>query len=215
MKERVRKQTRTQKKQDTENVSKNDAYQETDNNNIPTHNESHGNPVDQESMPPENSITNKPSNNTELNTPNNDSLNNSDKTYNNEGDTDTSEDNNDEMKLPESNTEQNDHKDDTTPNDQNGRYHTDTITKNHSYSTRAKKPLQYNKVCGSDYQFALILAQMSAAKGIKLFGQKAIDALADEWSQLDSLSVFQGREYGSLTSKERKEALSTVQLKNI
>ena len=48
----------------------------------------------------------------------------------------------------------------------------DPEPKSHSYSKQAKNTLQYNKVYDSNYQFALILMQMSAAKGIKRFGQK-------------------------------------------
>ena len=45
----------------------------------------------------------------------------------------------------------------------------------HKYETRSKKgvrPLQYNKVFGDNYQFALILTQTSAQKEIKIFGQQ-------------------------------------------
>ena len=119
-------------------------HEQTDDNNIPTYSAFHGNPVDQESMPPDNSMTNKPVNNTKRNTPNDDSSNNSNKTHDNEGDTNTNEDDNNKIKLHESNNERDDHEDDTTSTDQNGRDHTNT--KNHSYSTRAKKPLQYDKV---------------------------------------------------------------------
>ena len=84
--------------------------------------------------------------------------------------------------------------------------------KTHSYATCAKKLLQFDKVYGTDYQFALILTQMSAAKGIKCFRKKAIEALAKEWKQLDSLAVFKGRFYNTLTQQQRKEALGIVQL---
>ena len=85
----------------------------------------------------------------------------------------------------------------------------------HRYNTRNRsiiRPPQYNKVYGNDYTFAVTLTQMSASRGIKKFGQKALDALASEWQQLDLLSVFKGREYESLTSQQRRSALGTVQL---
>ena len=53
---------------------------------------------------------------------------------------------------------------------------------------------------------------MSATRGIKKFGQWALDALAVEWKQLDTLSVFKGRMYESLNKSERHSALRTVQL---
>ena len=71
---------------------------------------------------------------------------------------------------------------------------------------------QYNKVYGTDHNYAIALTQMSATRGIKKFGQCAIDALAVEWKQLDTLSVFKGRTYESLDKSERSSALRTVQL---
>ena len=53
---------------------------------------------------------------------------------------------------------------------------------------------------------------MLGTRGLKMFGQKAINALAKEWKQLDTLSVFEGREYYSLAKKERHGALRTAQL---
>ena len=77
----------------------------------------------------------------------------------------------------------------------------------HQYSTCSKqgiKPLQYNKVFGTKYQLAVILTQMSATKGIKVPGPKAINALANKWIQLFILSVCKGRKYDSLTLDQRK-----------
>ena len=91
----------------------------------------------------------------------------------------------------------------------------DNTPQDHPYITRSKvglKPKQYDKVYNSDYQFALALTQVSATKGIKLFGQQAIDALSKEWKQLGKLTVFKGRKYHSLTWDKRCGALRTVQL---
>jgi len=56
----------------------------------------------------------------------------------------------------------------------------------------------------------LCFTQMSARKGIKMFGEEALTALADEYAQLDSLSVFTPRNVTELTRKERWEALRTI-----
>ena len=40
-------------------------------------------------------------------------------------------------------------------------------------------------------QSQILLTQMSAKKGIKLYGDKAISAIVKEFSQLDDLNVFQ------------------------
>ena len=58
----------------------------------------------------------------------------------------------------------------------------------------------------------LVFTQMSARKGIKMFGEEALTALADEYAQLDSLSVFTPRNVSELTRKERREALRTIDL---
>ena len=90
-----------------------------------------------------------------------------------------------------------------------------TQTPSHEHNTRGKlgiRPTQYDKVYGQDYTFAVALTQMSAKRGIKRFGQMAVDALAAEWKQLDSLSVFKPRKFASLSKIERRGALRTVQL---
>ena len=92
---------------------------------------------------------------------------------------------------------------------------TNTIKVNHAYNTRGsqgQRPQQYDKVYGAKYTFTIALTQMSANRGIEIFGQRAIDTLAMEWQQLDTLSVFKGREYESLSKDERYTALKTVQL---
>ena len=72
--------------------------------------------------------------------------------------------------------------------------------------------MQYDKVFGDNYWFACILTQMSAQKGIKLFGQQAINALAREWKQLDELSVFKGGNFETISKDQSKVALRMVQL---
>ena len=54
--------------------------------------------------------------------------------------------------------------------------------------------------------------QMSAREGLKLFGDRAANALIDEWVQLDQLGVFEGAYFHLLTPEQRKEALRLVQL---
>ena len=63
----------------------------------------------------------------------------------------------------------------------------------HKYNTRCqdcKKPRQFEKIYGSDYQFAMALTQMSTKTGIERLGEKANGALKKEWKQLDNLNVF-------------------------
>jgi len=58
----------------------------------------------------------------------------------------------------------------------------------------------------------LCFTQMSAKKGIKMFGQEALKALADEYAQLDELAVFTPRDASKLTRTEKRNALRTIDL---
>jgi len=58
----------------------------------------------------------------------------------------------------------------------------------------------------------LCLTQMSASKGLRVYGEKAAKAMAKEYAQLDELGVFKGRMSGSLNSDERKAALQVIDL---
>ena len=105
----------------------------------------------------------------------------------------------------------------TEPEPPNNHDHDTTHSQepSHEHYTRSKagiRPAQYDTVYGQEYTFAIALTQMSAARGIKRFGQMAIDALATEWKQLDTLEVFKPRKFKSLNKTERKGALRTVQL---
>ena len=59
---------------------------------------------------------------------------------------------------------------------------------------------------------AFALNQMSAREGIKLFGQRAVDAMLKEFAQLDDRAVFRGVMASSLTEKQKKGALSAINL---
>ena len=77
-------------------------------------------------------------------------------------------------------------------------YEANDAKMNHTYNARGsreQRPRQYDKVYGANYIFAVALTQMLTSRGIKRFDQRANDALAVEWKQLDTLSVFKGREY--------------------
>jgi hypothetical protein len=57
------------------------------------------------------------------------------------------------------------------------------------------------------YGFALhvMMTQMSAKKGLQLFGEKAADAIVKEFKQLHDKEVFIPRLYNSITPEERKK----------
>jgi hypothetical protein len=54
--------------------------------------------------------------------------------------------------------------------------------------------------------------QMSAKAGIKKHGRKAEEALMTEFAQLEELSVFEGIDPATLTNKQRRMALRTINL---
>jgi hypothetical protein len=59
---------------------------------------------------------------------------------------------------------------------------------------------------------AYVLTQMSAAKGIKLFGQPAIEAVLTEFCQLHDMDVFDPMLASALTRAQKKLALRAVNL---
>jgi hypothetical protein len=59
---------------------------------------------------------------------------------------------------------------------------------------------------------AFVLTQMSAAAGIKVFGQSAVDAIYKEFTQLHDKGVFEPRHASSLTPAEKHGSLRTVNL---
>jgi len=62
------------------------------------------------------------------------------------------------------------------------------------------------------FQIGTCLSQMSAKKGIKMFGNRAIEAMTKEYKQLDDLQVFTPRWEKSLSLEEKKKALHTIDL---
>ena len=71
-----------------------------------------------------------------------------------------------------------------------------------------------NEKCVDTYQFivAMCFTQMSAAKGIKMYGQAAVDALLKEFSQLNDLKCFKSICASTLSSAEKKAALRAINL---
>jgi Reverse transcriptase (RNA-dependent DNA polymerase) len=59
---------------------------------------------------------------------------------------------------------------------------------------------------------AYVLTQMSAAAGIKLYGQPAVDAILKEFCQLHEKGVFEPKLTSALTSEQKKGALRAVNL---
>eukprot|EP00980_Cylindrotheca_fusiformis_P027179 scaffold19280_cov154-Cylindrotheca_fusiformis.AAC.1 len=58
----------------------------------------------------------------------------------------------------------------------------------------------------------ILLAQMSAKKGIKEFGDRAVEAIIKEFDQLDKKKAFKPRKFQSLSVKERRDALRSITL---
>jgi KUP system potassium uptake protein len=58
----------------------------------------------------------------------------------------------------------------------------------------------------------VMFAQMSAAKGIKLFGERAVAAMFKEYNQLHDMSVFGKVDPDTLTHEQKKKALRAINL---
>ena len=56
------------------------------------------------------------------------------------------------------------------------------------------------------------MTQMSAKKGIRMFGEKALEAMAKEYAQLDQLTVFTPRDSGELDYEQRRNSLNIIDL---
>ena len=95
---------------------------------------------------------------------------------------------------------------------ENATSHNNTTHKHNIRNKSGIKPRQFEEIYGSDFLFATALTQMPAKRGIRQFGQRAIDALSAELKQLDTLNILKGGEYGTITAKQMKGPLRTVQL---
>ena len=60
--------------------------------------------------------------------------------------------------------------------------------------------------------FAKVLTQMTAKAGIKRFGRAAIEALMQEFAQLEALHVYESVNFRFLTRKQRRAALRAINL---
>ena len=78
--------------------------------------------------------------------------------------------------------------------------------------SKERKNVRYSKEKVHRALSGLCLTQMSATKGIRVYGDKAVKAMAKEYAQLDELGVFKGRMPGSLKPEERKAALQVIDL---
>ena len=58
----------------------------------------------------------------------------------------------------------------------------------------------------------VIFNQMTANKGIKLFGEKAIVAILQEYKQLYNMDVFARVNYSTLTKEQRMKELRAINL---
>ena len=63
-----------------------------------------------------------------------------------------------------------------------------------------------------NYVTGFLFTQMTADKGIKRYGQVAIDALFKEFAQLNDLSVFTPMKANKLSKEEKKDSLASINL---
>ena len=53
---------------------------------------------------------------------------------------------------------------------------------------------------------------MSAKKGIRVFGSAAVEALVQEYQQLDDLDVFEPMKANTLTRQQKLQSLNVIDL---
>ena len=53
---------------------------------------------------------------------------------------------------------------------------------------------------------------MSATKGIKLFGNKAVSAIENEYEQMDTLNVFQPLHFKNIPTNQKSNILNAIDL---
>ena len=70
----------------------------------------------------------------------------------------------------------------------------------------------YGTTANSIVSGDICLTQMSARKGIKLFGERAVVAILKEFAQLDEMGVVEPLDPDKLTAQQKKDALRTVSL---
>ena len=72
----------------------------------------------------------------------------------------------------------------------------------------------FNKESLHNKGIEVCFAQMSAKKGIKTFGMRAVAAMFKEYQQLDDMTVFGARDSTMMSRYERSRALRAINLIN-
>ena len=63
-----------------------------------------------------------------------------------------------------------------------------------------------------DHTMSIVMTKMSVGKGIKKFGEKAVDVVTNEFTQLDEKGVLLPRKFSELTQEQKTEALPAILL---
>ena len=84
----------------------------------------------------------------------------------------------------------------------------------HQFVSLGNKPKEMPKEREGMYKYLVghMMTQMTASAGIKKHGDKAVEALLEEFCQLDDKSVFKPLDAASLTGEQKKEALRAINL---
>jgi len=87
------------------------------------------------------------------------------------------------------------------------------------YEQEAKKEIvkvrRNQRYCRNKLHRSIVgtcMTQMSAQKGIKVYGRRALTAMAREYSQLDDLSVFRPHHRNELSKEQRESTLNVIDL---
>jgi len=78
--------------------------------------------------------------------------------------------------------------------------------------SRLRRKQSFNRSKLHSNLVGMCMTQMSAQKGIKVYGKKALTAMAKEYSQLDDLSVFKPRYRKDLSASQISSTLNVIDL---
>ena len=75
---------------------------------------------------------------------------------------------------------------------------------------KMKQGIDHHKMVG--HVVEILMTQMTAKQGVKEFGDRAVEAIIKEFTQLNEKNVFEPKHFESLTMEDRKKALRSITL---
>jgi hypothetical protein len=80
----------------------------------------------------------------------------------------------------------------------------------HQNEEKARVPMTMDEKCR--FIFTHVMTQISLKVGIREHGQKAVQAMMNEFAQLEELNVFEAVDAPTLTKEKKRQALRAINL---